>query len=232
MASIYIFVSAFKDADGFGKIIFFVLFALSFLSWFILIYKMREYHKVESQMDQFLKNFDERDASVLEKSFADHLTNSPLFRLYKRFRQCSEELLERNQILIGVKEHFLTERDIGMIQNILKESIQKSQKELQQNLFILATAISLAPFLGILGTVWGLLISLSGLGKGLSTISNQIVMGGLSTALATTVIGLLIAIPALIGYNYLKNRLREILHTMGSFSAVLVREIEIGFRRE
>ncbi|MFZ4773230.1 MAG: MotA/TolQ/ExbB proton channel family protein [Chlamydiia bacterium] len=232
MASIYIFVSAFKDSDGFGKIIFLLLFSLSFLSWFILIYKAREYYKIEKQMTYFIEKFDLGDGIVLEKSFAEHLSDSPLFHLYKSFKQCTEDLMERNQLLDGVKEHFLTAYDIGMLQNVLKQKVQQTNKKLNNNLFILATAISLAPFLGILGTVWGLLVSLSGLGKGLSALSNQVVMGGLSTALATTVIGLLIAIPALIGYNYLKTKLKEMTQTMLAFSSSLVHEVEIGFRRD
>jgi biopolymer transport protein TolQ len=232
MASIYIFVSAFKDSDGFGKIIFLLLFSLSLISWFVLILKARQYAKIEKEIALFMESFEKKDSFVLEKSFNEHLTSSPLFDLYKNFKKCTIDLLERNSSLNGIKEHFLSQSDINLLQNYLDQKIFSKSKLLDKNLFVLSTAISLAPFLGILGTVWGLLVSLSGLGKGVSALSNQVVMSGLSTALATTVIGLLIAIPALIGYNFLKTKLKDITQHMSQFTSLLIHEVELGYRRD
>ncbi len=232
MTSIYIFVSAFKDSDGFGKIIFLLLFSLSFISWFILIFKARQFGKLEKEMQTFLVNFEKKEHPILEKSILETLTSNPMFSLYKQFKKCTIDLLERNRQLDRVEENFLTRSDVEMLENYLDQKVLQNSKDLDKNLFILSTSISLAPFLGILGTVWGLLVSLTGLGKGVSALSNQVVMGGLSTALATTVIGLLIAIPALIGYNYLKSKAKEMTLSMGSFCALLVHEIEMGYRRD
>lgn len=232
MASIYIFVSAFKDSDGFGKIIFLLLFSLSLISWFVLIFKARQYAKIEKEITLFMESFEKKDSFVLERSFNENLTSSPLFDLYKNFKKCTIDLLERNSALNGVKDHFLSQSDIILLQNYIDQKIFSKCKALDKNLFVLATSISLAPFLGILGTVWGLLVSLSGLGKGVSALSNQVVMSGLSTALATTVIGLLIAIPALIGYNFLKTKLKDITQHMSQFTSLLIHEVELGYRRD
>lgn len=232
MASIYIFVSAFKDSDGFGKIIFLLLFCLSLISWFVLILKARQYAKVEKEISFFMQSFEKKESFVLEMSISEFLTSSPLFDLYKSFKKCTVDLLERNSTLNGVKDHFLSQSDIALLQNFLDQRIFSKSKILDKHLFVLATSISLAPFLGILGTVWGLLVSLSGLGKGVSALSNQVVMSGLSTALATTVIGLLIAIPALIGYNYLRTKLKDITQHMSQFASLLIHEVELGYRRD
>ncbi len=232
MTSIYIFVSAFKDSDGFGKIIFLLLFSVSFLSWFMLIFKARQFFSIEKQMHLFLENFQKKEQSILEKTFLESLTCSPLFHLYKNFKKCTIDLMDRNRKLDGVDIHFLSRSDVEMLSSFLDQKVLKESKSLEKNLFILSTSISLAPFLGILGTVWGLLVSLTGLGKGASALSYQVVMSGLSTALATTVIGLLIAIPALIGYNYLRAKAKEMTQSMLGFSALLVHEVEMGFRRD
>ena len=81
------------------------------------------------------------------------------------------------------------------------------------------------------GTVWGILITFSELQKGGSISSNAVVLGGLSTALTTTVLGLLIAIPALIAYNYLRNVNKEFYTEMHDFSHLLLSTIVLQYRK-
>jgi biopolymer transport protein TolQ len=89
----------------------------------------------------------------------------------------------------------------------------------------------LAPFLGLLGTVWGILTTFSELQVQGSSSSHQMVLGGLSLALATTVFGLIDAIPALIGYNYLKNTIRDFQTEMEKFASELLASIEMQYRK-
>ena len=91
--------------------------------------------------------------------------------------------------------------------------------------------MALAPFLGLLGTVWGMLVTFSGLKSHAVSMANAAVLSGLSTALATTVLGLLIAIPALIAYGYLRNAVLEINRDMENFSQVLLTTIEMQYRK-
>jgi len=102
---------------------------------------------------------------------------------------------------------------------------------LEKNLFVLSTIVTLGPFLGLLGTVWGILLTFSELhSRGISS-SNAAMLAGLSMALATTVIGLVVAIPAVIGYNYIKNAGREYLREMEDFSQVLLSTLELQYRK-
>src|SRR4029078_12125978 len=104
-------------------------------------------------------------------------------------------------------------------------------KHLEKNLYILSTTVSLAPFLGLLGTVWGILTTFSEMQSKTAGSTHQMVLGGLSLALATTVLGLLDAIPALIGYNYLKNTIRDLEVDMEGFSTEILASVELQYRQ-
>ncbi len=112
---------------------------------------------------------------------------------------------------------------MGVISNL-------SQK-IEKNLFILSTIVSLAPFLGLLGTVWGILLTFAELQAGGSINASSTIMGGLAMALGTTVVGLIVAIPALIGYNYLKSSSAGLYAEMENFSLQLVSSIELQYRQ-
>lgn len=227
-----IFVDAFVKSDGFGKLIFFSLIALSFLSWFVLIYKMLEIKRSETTSKEFARALKESNQAVLEFNMQHRHEKGPYKALYQDIRKTTIDLIERNRFLTkDADSAFLSKEDIFLINERIDGLIMDKMKDLEQHLFVLSTSISLAPFLGILGTVWGLLISLSGLQAGGTALSNQTVMGGLSTALATTVIGLLIAIPALIGYNFLKTKLRDYSLDMTRFASQVINTVEIEYRR-
>jgi biopolymer transport protein TolQ len=104
-------------------------------------------------------------------------------------------------------------------------------RKLEKNIFVLSTIVTLAPFLGLLGTVWGILLTFSDLQAKGSTAGSANMLTGLSLALTTTVLGLLIAIPALIGYTYLKNKLREYKRETEDFSHRLLTVIELHYRK-
>ena len=84
--------------------------------------------------------------------------------------------------------------------------------------------------MGLLGTVWGILTTFSEL-QSATGPTNQTVLSGLSLALATTVLGLIDAIPALIGYNYLKNSIRDFETDMEGFSTEILASVELQYRR-
>lgn len=126
---------------------------------------------------------------------------------------------------------FLSPTDIDFVESHLAMTISNQTKELENNLFILSTTVSLAPFLGLLGTVWGILTTFSELQSAGTTQSSQAVIGGLSLALATTVLGLLDAIPALVGYNYLKASIRNFETEMEEFSHDILSSVELQYRK-
>ncbi len=218
------FVNAYLQSDLFGKMIFWALFVLSTSSWTILIYKIWQLSHVRRLSRQFADLFAEKKEQPLHFQFHSLPIKlgvpHPFFEVYKTAKQASLQLL-RN------REH-LAPADLQLIETQTHFSASSQSKQLESQLFILSTIATLGPFFGLLGTVWGILVSLSQMPKG--TLSNAAMLSGLSMALATTVIGLLIAIPALVGYNCLKNSNREYKRELDHFTYQLLAAIEMQHR--
>ena len=120
---------------------------------------------------------------------------------------------------------------MDLIENHLFATIMSQKETLDKNVFILATITTLAPFIGLLGTVWGILVMFSGLQMAGNFASNTTVLSGLSTALATTVLGLLVAIPSLVAHSYIKQTIKTFTCQMQDFGHYLLSTIELQYRK-
>ena len=238
-----IFFAAFATSDFFGKVIFLGLFAVSLITWFILIQKVLLFRNVRKESNKFqemILSYKDQILTVPSESLFSYATSpekNPFSHIYLSLKSKTAQILEKNDFFTSSRKKekeersvFLSRADIELIDSEVGMIITKESKQLEKNLFILSTAVSLAPFLGILGTVWGVLVSLGDLRNGTSVHSNSVVLGGLSTALATTVLGLFIAIPALIAYNYLRTSLKGFYTEMEDFSHYLLSEVELQYR--
>ena len=188
---------------------------------------------IRKKIKRDLLIFNETKEGILNLSFIkEEKINHPFPELYERMKDKTLKILEKNQFFSKNLDQpiFLSKNDLDLIAQDLASTVSYETKKIEQGLFILNTSTSLAPFLGILGTVWGILISLFEMQKGSSSFSNTIIIQGLSTALATTVIGLLIAIPALIGHSYLKSIARSIHMDMGLFCNDLITKLELQYK--
>jgi hypothetical protein len=99
----------------------------------------------------------------------------------------------------------------------MESSIGRQVNRLESGMGVLATAVSGAPFLGLLGTVWGVMDTFSGVAAAEGAASLKTMAPGVSSALLTTVVALLVAIPAMFGYNYLVNRIRSLISELDTF---------------
>ena len=120
---------------------------------------------------------------------------------------------------------------MGWIESHVYTTMSSHLRKLEKNLFVLSTVVTLAPFLGLLGTVWGILLTFSQLQEKGAAVNSAGMLNGLSLALATTVVGLVVAIPSLVGYNYLKNKLKEYRKEAEDFSHTLLTTIEFHYRK-
>jgi biopolymer transport protein TolQ len=227
------FVSAYFQSDWFGKGIFLGLFFLSAVSWWILIHKSWIFFHVRRLSNTLNDQFSAKDPLGLQFSrpLKARLLEvpHPFFEVYKIMKQQVLQLISRNHLYIPAQEMTLSESDLGLIESQIFSAIASQTKKLEKNMFILSTVTTLGPFLGLLGTVWGILLTFSDMKGGAA--SNASMLSGLSLALATTVIGLVVAIPALVGYNYLKNASREYRRDLENFSHLLLTAIELQFGR-
>lgn len=230
------FISAYLQSDWFGKSVFCGLILLSIVSWSVLIHKSWLFFRVRRLSVKFVGFFSDKDPLGLQfnRPFIGGRFEvpHPFFEVYKIFKQHALKVLSKNHNYIPSQETFLSEADLGLIESQVQSGMASQVKYLEKNLFILSTVVTLAPFLGLLGTVWGILLTFSQLHhKGFAMTNNAAMLSGLSLALATTVIGLVVAIPALVGYNYLKNTAREYRRDMEDFSYALLTSLELYYRK-
>lgn len=157
---------------------------------------------------------------------------SPFANVFRALKEKTMEILGKNHFFAEDKNHVhLSRTDLELVESFALTFISVESKRLEKNLFILSMTMTLAPFLGLLGTVWGILVTFAELHSGGSAGSNTVILGGLSTALATTVLGLVIAIPALIANNFLKNTTRELSSDMEDFLYQTLATLEIQYRK-
>ncbi len=230
------FVSAYLLADWFGKGIFWGLFILSAFSWTILLYKCWQMIQIKRLSREFATLFFEQKDQPLNFHYSRLPQGRwtevphPYFEVYKTAKQNALQLINRNHSIRQESEVSLSTADLGLIETQTAAAASSQCKALDKNLFVLSTVVTLGPFLGLLGTVWGILLTFSQLPHGFST-SNTAMLTGLSMALATTVLGLVVAIPAIVGYNFLKNAGREYKRELEHFVHLLLAAVEMQYRR-
>lgn len=228
------FVMAYLQSDGLGKAIFWGLFLLSALSWTLILHKAWIYYQVRRLSKEFTALFSEKDPLGLQftKPKGKYLEiPHPFFEIYRALKQKTLQIISRNHFFAPQSESVLSDADFALVESQVYTALATQHKQLEKNLFILPTVVTLGPFLGLLGTVWGILLTFSELhARGISS-GNAAMLAGLSMALATTVIGLIVAIPALIGYNTLKNASREYRRDMENFSQELLASLELQYRK-
>jgi len=239
-----IFVSAYADSDVFGKLILIALGALSIICWIVLLHKLWQARQVRALCQNFYQALNREKRPILSITLASlpqsrfKEIGNPFAYILETIQRKSVEILEKNHFFLQnnfSKENtpavFLSREDLDLLESEASSAIAKQAKQLDKNLFILSTIITLAPFLGLLGTVWGILVTFSALHAGGAAGSNSMILGGLSTALVTTVLGLVIAIPALVAHNSLRANLRNIQIDMENFSYEILGQMEMEYRR-
>jgi len=231
-----VFLLSYSQSDLFGKAIFFALFFLSVVCWIVLLEKMIFIRRIYRQSRSFQRVVEQNRDSLLESDLSQDGDPDfyPYGSIYKNLREKVVEILDKNRFFLLEESGtpaYLTPTDVSLLEGHVATLVTSHQKRLEKNLFILSTIATLAPFMGLLGTVWGILTTFSGLQQGGAISSNTLVLGGISTALVTTVLGLLIAIPALIAYNYLKNSLHHYSCDMESFLNYLLYHVELRYRK-
>ncbi len=204
-------------SSPFAKFIILTLFVLSIFSWAVMVERFRRLAVVERSNREFWKRFDEGIASEEGMDglarWADENPGSPLGVIFLNFYREFWPLYRRHGAGAPVDE---------LLRGVLRrgaDRVATSEVEsLEQGVTWLATLSAVAPFLGLLGTVWGIMGSFLQIGRQ-GTATLDAVGPGIAEALVTTVCGLFVAIPAVVGYNWLIKRIRaqetEMLRLMG-----------------
>ncbi len=242
IASLNAFSGAYTQSDFFGKVIMGALFVLSIVCWIVLCYKIWQTKKTKASCISFARILKKHKDQILalEKSDISYKGGQqfpqPFAEIYFILKEKTLETLNKKLYFLeqqgqGKENVYLTTNDIDLLEQYVSTTISTQYKILEKHVFILSTIVTLAPFLGLLGTVWGILVTFAELHTGSSASSSSAILGGLSTALATTVLGLVIAIPALISYNYLKTNLKSFSSDMEDFLYTLLSTLELQYRK-
>ena len=194
------------------QVVLLLLIVLSIWSWAITIAKSLQFRKAAADSEEFSSIFwDSRNFARIDDS-ARRLEASPLTHL---FRSGYREL---SGLLEGEKVRIDTDTDLDSVERALRRAELDQALRLEKGVTFLATVASSAPFIGLFGTVWGIMNAFHGLSNAKST-TLQAVAPGISEALVATAIGLAAAIPAAIAYNYFAVSVRRFKDSMDKFAS-------------
>ncbi len=221
-----------RAPESLSIILILVLFSL--LSWMIIVRKWSTFRKVERQSRDFLANF--RNSARLSEVSAtcEHFHDTPLSGLFSAAYQELNLQLQSGQSKTAPgnpgrgENTVLTQKSVVAIQRSLQRASVAELSVLEKSMSWLATTGSVTPFIGLLGTVVGIIKAFEGLGLE-KTASIQAVAPGIAEALIATAAGLFAAIPAVIAYNQFLSRIKVIAGEMDDFSAELLNLFERSF---
>ncbi|MGI9241494.1 MAG: MotA/TolQ/ExbB proton channel family protein [Verrucomicrobiales bacterium] len=223
---------AIRESSWPGIVVCVVLAVLSCFSWAVMVSKMKVVTRAYKKDRQFLNRYrDERDPLMLYEK-GELVQGSPAAGIYHAGARelafhlvGSSETDENFRARIGDAEP-LRPSQLDGVSNAMDRAVSGAAGGLESQMSVLATAVSGAPFLGLLGTVWGVMDTFSGVASSAGVASLKTMAPGVSAALVTTVVALLVAIPAMFGYNYLVNRIRSMIMGLDNFAAELRLDIE------
>lgn len=207
------------------SVLLLLIFA-SILSWAIIIYKFKSFKKVSAQDEKFLNVFRE------QRTFSDLYENASLAPDSTLGIMFSKGYHELNKIkeklgaagLQAQYAQYIKDHGIHALERALKQGINQANSVLDQRLSILASIGSVSPFVGLFGTVWGIIDAFTGLASGGGTI--EAVAPGIAEALVATAVGLAAAIPAVWAYNHYSYRVNQFNSEMESFGQEFINTVE------
>jgi biopolymer transport protein TolQ len=207
------------SAGPVAKAVFVILFVFSIVSWTIILLKWLQFGKAEREGERFLRIAKESDSfKRLATSYRDD-SDSVFYRLmvasYKIVASKQKDNPDSKQESVPLQQ----------VENVLRITMSEETERLEKRLSFLATTANTAPFIGLFGTVWGIMDSFREIGVR-GTTSLAVVAPGISEALIATAIGLATAIPAVLAYNYFVGRLKRISSKMENASMYLLNILE------
>jgi len=205
------------EAGPMAKLVLLVLVGFSISSWGIMAERFRRFRRAEAETKTFLACFHEGGGlAAIDDATAD-LHWSPLAQIFRAgFREISLNPPPDGARLEG--------DSLEAVDRVLRKNALVHQTDLERSLGFLATTASATPFIGLFGTVWGIMNAFRGIGV-TGTASLAAYAPGIAEALVATAAGLAAAIPAVIGYNHFLGRLRSMDSLQDEFIADFIHRI-------
>lgn len=212
-----------------GKAIIVVLITFSIIAWSTMASKAMQMRRAKKLNQYFDAEFRVQPSVLAIFDRRIQVDGCPLFAVYQEGcleldsrLKSAEGIRKAKQVSLKAMEH---------VKRALERAVSQESLKLESGLILLAIAVSGAPFLGLLGTVWGVMSAFSDVAlKGSADLAA--LAPGVSSALVTTVAGLLVAIPSMFGYNWLVHNLRVMTVELDNFAQLLVSKMEVEFLRD
>ena len=212
-----------------GKAIIFVLAIFSIFAWSVMASKAMQMRRAKKMNRYFKAEFRSQKSVMSIYDRRVQVDGCPLFTTYQE--GCTE-LDSRLKAINGEgRSRHISLKAMEHVKRTLERAVADESLKLESGLILLAIAVSGAPFLGLLGTVWGVMSAFSYVAI-LGTANLEALAPGVSAALVTTVAGLLVAIPSMFGYNWLVHNLRVMTVELDNFAQELVSKMETEFLRD
>jgi len=204
------------NAGPVAKVVLAILLLFSIISWALIVEKWWQLRRVRRQTLGFVKVFREGRRPSMVHSAARKFRDSPLAQLYAAAYGEISGLPDVVDPVVDDGDDGLPPERLDAVHRAMRRSAGLEIAQLERYLPFLATTASATPFIGLFGTVWGIMSSFHGISTQ-GSASLAVVAPGISEALIATAAGLAAAIPAVIGYNYFLNRVRQWATEMDGF---------------
>ena len=236
---------AFEKATPEGKTTICALIILSIFSWTVIISKARQLIRARKAGKRFFASYREtRDPLEIARTGAD-FDGAPAYELYYTGAEELDYQLKNNPVHVQARtsapksaatlaetDHLakqitvkISPSSFDSVRVALERAASAQALSLEKGMIILSTAVAGGPFIGLLGTVWGVMETFSGIAKAASA-SLTAMAPGVAGALIATVTGLFVAIPAMFAYNYMVTTIRAITQELDAFASEYATALE------
>lgn len=212
-----------------AKVIIVCLMIFSIIAWSVMIAKALQMRRAKKLNQYFTTEYRTQKHVLDVFDRRVQAEGCPLFMVYNAG---SLELDSRLKTPEGTsrKQH-VSLKGMEHVKRTLENTVAQESLKLESGLILLAIAVSGAPFLGLLGTVWGVMSTFGHVAQANSATLQQMAPG-VAAALITTVAGLLVAIPSMFGYNWLVHNLRVLSVELDNFAQELVSKMETEYLKD
>lgn len=215
-----------RQATPEAKVIIVILILFSIVAWTVMVFKAIQMRRAK-KLNQFFTTEFKTQKGVLDMfDRRIQAEGCPLFAVYQsgsieldaRLKGAAGEARKKN-VSLKAMEH---------VKRLMENAVAQESLKLESGLILLAIAVSGGPFLGLLGTVWGVMSTFGHIAQQ-GSADLKAMAPGVAAALITTVAGLIVAIPSMFGYNWLVHNLRVLTVELDNFAQELVSKMETEY---
>ena len=225
------FLDLIKDSSPISQFVLVVLVIFSIVSWGIILYKLWTFNRIQAQSSRFLEIFRRSTKFSEVQAVCQSLNDSPLVGIF--LAGYAELNLQLRQAGSGANSATAAAprpvlKSLVSVDRALMRASNMETNKLEKHITFLATTAAVTPFIGLFGTVLGIISAFQGIGAQGST-SLDVVAPGIADALIATAAGLAAAIPAVYFYNLLSQRVKGLASDMDDFSLEFLNIVERNF---